>query len=93
MYIFFYDGSRLQKHNAINIFGLNIFYWWKHNKWKYNYNNFTAYIKTPPLIQYIRLKHMSEILIMTERMNHVIKSIAYQHYEIIIKYKFIVEIT
>ena len=38
----------------------------------------TVYIKTDPLIHYICLKYMSETLI-TERINHMNKSIAYQY--------------
>ena len=53
---------------------------------KIYYNNFimdwstgTVFIKATPLIKYICLKYMSEILIITERMNDMIKSIAYKH--------------
>ena len=69
---------------------LNIFYWWKHNTWTYKYKNFkmdwstcTAYIKTDPLIQYIGLKYMSEII--QTKMNHIIKSTSYHMTEIIIQ--------
>ena len=38
----------------------------------------TAYIKMAPLIQYICLKYMREMHIITEKMNKI-KSIAYLH--------------
>ena len=50
----------------------------------------TAYVKTAPLIQYTCLTKMSEILKITDGINHMIISIAYQHCQIIIKNNFVV---
>ena len=50
-----------------------------YNNLKIDWSTGTAYIKTALLIQYICLKNMSEILLVTERMNLMNKSIAYQH--------------